>query len=56
MIKTVTAGVVGMREHFYQEVSTETLFGDLSRSMFGQVLPRSLNIALLRGKPFCYPV
>ena len=26
MIKTVTAGVVGMREHFYQEVSTETLF------------------------------
>ena len=26
MIKTVTAGVVGMREHFYQDVNTETLF------------------------------
>ena len=35
MIKTVTAGVVGLREHFNQDVNTETHFGDLLRSMFG---------------------
>ena len=26
MIKTVTPGVVGLREHFYQDVNAETLF------------------------------